>query len=55
MALIQLIRNASLDDGIGLTGAPLERLQNPLKKVLDINDVEYNQSVGAYLVDYISL
>ena len=38
MALIQSIRNASLDDGIGLTGASLERLRNPPKEVLDINN-----------------
>ena len=38
MALIHSIQNASLNDGIGLTGAALEHLHNPPNKVLDLND-----------------
>ena len=38
MSFIQTIRDASLDDGIGLTGEALEQLRNPPKATLHIDD-----------------
>ncbi|KAI6095241.1 hypothetical protein F5141DRAFT_969475, partial [Pisolithus sp. B1] len=38
MSFIQTIRNAMLDDGIGLTGEALEQLHNPPKDPLCVND-----------------
>ena len=38
MSFIQTIRDASLDDGIGLTGEPLEQLRNPPKAPLRVDD-----------------
>ncbi|KAI6004275.1 hypothetical protein EDD15DRAFT_2223541 [Pisolithus albus] len=38
MSSVQAIRNASLDDGIGLTGGALEQLRTPPKEPLRIDD-----------------
>ncbi|KIK23437.1 hypothetical protein PISMIDRAFT_100434 [Pisolithus microcarpus 441] len=38
MSFVQAIRNASLDDGIGLTGEALERLRNPPTEPLCVDD-----------------
>jgi len=39
MSFIQWIWNASLDDGMGLTGESLDRLRNPPKRVLKLDNL----------------
>jgi len=38
LSFIQDVRNATLDDGHGLTGNALQRLQNPPQSTPEIND-----------------
>ena len=50
MSFIQAIRNASLDDGIGLTDEALEQLRNPPKEPLRVDDQYTELALSMFIV-----